>query len=191
MMILDDCITQEYQDHIKTTLTSGSFPWFYLSDITGGKNNLSNQQRPGMVHFFASKSVRNSNFYPMILPIVEAAEKKLNKKFSEIISAKTFMQLPLSKEIVGRNMIDTFHIDLKINHTVILYYVFDSDGKTILTDREYEYGMPETMDVSDSYKIIKRVSPKQGRILTFDGKHYHTAMQPRKNVRCVININVV
>ena len=190
MIILDNVITTDYQDHIKTTLTSGSFPWYHISDITGGKNDSLNQKRPGFVHFFANKSVKNSNFFPMILPLVEAAENELGRKFS-VVSAKTFMQLPLSREVVGRNLLDTFHVDLKYNHTVILYYVFDSDGKTILTDKIYEDGMSEVLDISESYKIKKKVLPKQGRILLFDGKYYHTAMQPRKNVRCVININVV
>ena len=40
-------------------------------------------------------------------------------------------------------------------------------------------------------KIIKRVSPKQGRLLIFDGSIVHTARQPKKGIRCIINFDVL
>ena len=40
------------------------------------------------------------------------------------------------------------------------------------------------------FNIIKRVEGKQGRMLFFNGKHYHTATQPKEKYKCVININV-
>jgi len=39
-------------------------------------------------------------------------------------------------------------------------------------------------------KLYKKVKPKQGRLLIFDGSVVHTAYQPKKNIRCVINFNV-
>mgnify|MGYP003111022001 CR=1 FL=1 len=39
-------------------------------------------------------------------------------------------------------------------------------------------------------KEWKRVTPKQGTILTFDGSLWHTAEQPTKGTRCIINFNV-
>jgi len=39
-------------------------------------------------------------------------------------------------------------------------------------------------------KIKKQVNPKKGRLLVFDGSYWHTAYQPKENIRCVININV-
>jgi len=69
--------------------------------------------------------------------------------------------------------------------------VLDSDGQTILSDRQYTSGNNVMMDINEDYKIIKKVRPKQGRILFFNGNIYHTALQPKKNVRCVLNINVL
>jgi len=39
-------------------------------------------------------------------------------------------------------------------------------------------------------KIVKRVTPKQGTLIMFDGETYHSAEQPKKNVRCVVNFDI-
>ena len=43
----------------------------------------------------------------------------------------------------------------------------------------------------NKYTIKKSVKPKQGRVAIFDGRYYHTANQPNKDIRCVINYNLV
>ena len=40
------------------------------------------------------------------------------------------------------------------------------------------------------FTIKKKVSPKQGRVVLFNGIHYHTAEQPNHNLRCVVNYNL-
>ena len=40
-------------------------------------------------------------------------------------------------------------------------------------------------------KEKQRVKPKQGRVVIFDGAFWHTATQPSKGIRCVINTDVV
>ena len=78
-----------------------------------------------------------------------------------------------------------------INHWVILYYVNDYDGKTIISDTCYEYDRENKIDVkTHKFNIAKEVEAKQGRILFFDGRHYHTATQVLKDVKCIINLNV-
>ena len=43
---------------------------------------------------------------------------------------------------------------------------------------------------SDSYTVQKRITPKQGRVVLFDGSYYHTAEQPLNNIRCVVNYDL-
>ena len=62
-------------------------------------------------------------------------------------------------------------------HIVVLYYVVDSDGDTERTE-------------SPSYTEKQRVSPKQGRVVIFEGGQYHTAAQPTKGTRCIVNYNL-
>ena len=77
--------------------------------------------------------------------------------------------------------VDTPHIDIKEDHFVMLYYVCDSDGDTIIYNEQIE---------SETYTVQRRVTPKQGRVVLFDGSYYHTAEQPLNNIRCVVNYNL-
>jgi hypothetical protein len=88
-------------------------------------------------------------------------------------------------------LIDSLHCDSDLDHLVVLYYVVDSDGDTILTDKRREGNalVEKTLRLED-HNIIKRVTPKQGRVLVFDGRYYHTTQQPQRNIRSVINFNL-
>ena len=96
-----------------------------------------------------------------------------------IIKGRSFLQLPIN---YNGERIDTPHIDIVDDHFVILYYVCDSDGDTIIYNEKVK---------SDNYTIQKRISPKQGRVVLFDGSYYHTAEQPTDNIRCVVNYDLI
>ena len=97
---------------------------------------------------------------------------KLGLEHVEVMNVRSFLQLPLSKDKK-----DPIHVDTKEPHWVVLYYLVDSDGDTIIYN-------------TDNTTVMERVTPKQGRVVIFDGKYYHTAEQPKDNVRCIINFNV-
>ena len=53
----------------------------------------------------------------------------------------------------------------------------------------------DTLDLLKSLNKIleileKRITPKQGRVVLFDGSYYHTAEQPLNNIRCVVNYDL-
>ena len=71
---------------------------------------------------------------------------------------------------------DLPHVDRKDKHIVLLYYVNDTDGDTILFD--------------NNLNIIKRVSPKKNRVLIFDGNILHAGCSPIQSKKRVgINFN--
>ena len=80
-------------------------------------------------------------------------------------------------------MVDTPHIDLDEGeeHIVVLYYVIDSDGDTVIYNERKK---------SLTYTEKQRVTPKQGRVVIFEGGQYHTAAQPTKGTRCIVNYNL-
>ena len=89
------------------------------------------------------------------------------------------MQFPLNLQ---SSEDDTPHIDLDegFEHTVVLYYVVHSDGDTVIYNERTE---------SDTYTVKQKVTPKQGRVVIFDGGLYHTAQQCKENIRCIVNYN--
>ena len=36
-----------------------------------------------------------------------------------------------------------------------------------------------------------KITPKAGRVVIFNGRHWHTSNQPEYDIRCVVNYNVV
>ena len=165
--IIDNCIPKTDQEIIKKTMFGlpRVFPWYFTEDVTS-PNNKKNQRRPAFFHDFISKNYKlNSDFFPMIKQIV---------KNKNVIVARAILQLPLNKELISRKK-DTPHTDSPNPHQVYLYYVIDADGHTLFLKNN---------------KIIKKIKPKQGRLVIFDGNIFHTAEQPQKNKRCVINFNV-
>ena len=51
----------------------------------------------------------------------------------------------------------------------------------------------DNCDADDKMKfsIKKKVSPKQGRVVLFDGRLYHPAEQPNHDKRCIVNYDLV
>ena len=76
-----------------------------------------------------------------------------------------------------------------IPHLVVLYYVNDSEAQTIIYEDKFD--TVENRPKISELKIKQKVTPKQGRVVMFNGLHWHTAEQPEENVRCIINYNVV
>ncbi len=175
--VYDNILSQEHEDYFIKTIIESEFPWYFTRDVTNRKTKGS--PRPALSHvYYRPTGVRISDYYFLVDKIAEESLKIIGKK-GEIIQARSFLQLPLKGNF---DSYDSPHVDLKYDHLVFLYYVCDSDGDTVLFEKKDE--------INKSAKIIKQVSPKKGRLLMFDGNHWHTAYQPKENIRCVININV-
>ena len=111
----------------------------------------------------------------LFLNLIKVCCHRLQMTKVDVIQGRSFLQLPLTTK---KCKVDTPHIDTKDDHFVMLYYVCDSDGDTIIYNEQ---------EKSDSYTVQKRITPKQGRVVLFDGSYYHTAEQPLNNIRCVVN----
>jgi len=175
--VIDDIVNKEIQENIKHHLLFDSnFDWHYTSDVNYVGQN---QNRPGFYHYFHK---------PVLpIPIITNACSKISYAFNNILQVRAFLQLPLNQKFIGTD-IDSPHIDLTTKHIVILYYVNDSDGHTILYDKLYDEQQPHPK--MKDLKIVEKVLPKQGRCVIFDGLRFHTGEQPQNNVRCIINCNI-
>ena len=168
LKIFKNVINRQKQEEIKSLLLEDRiFPWYFIKDVSASK-----QCRPGMQHEFCTiKNGINSKYFDNIVPIVYFFKKHELK----VLRANSFLQFPNP----SFKTYDTPHYDIptrKDKYTVFLYYVLDSDGDTVFFDK--------------NKKIIKRVTPKQGTAVMFDGGYLHTAYQPKKNMRCIINFNI-
>ena len=191
IVVIDDIIDLEYQEGIKGILLGDDyfkgrpFPWFYTEDVTGAGDKDS-QHRAALGHEYVYLEDNDdvkviSHFHNMFLPMLKEVIRRVGVKQEDagILQGRSFLQLPSN---IQREDVDTPHIDIdRRKHLVALYYVCDSDGDTIIYNERVE---------SETYTIKRRVTPKQGRIVIFDGTLYHTAEQPLHSTRCIVNYNL-
>ena len=188
--VIDDFIDEEYQEEIKNILIGNSdflwegeeypFDWYFISDVTDAYSSRQ-QKRSALVHtyFEEGETIDDDIFNYLFLPMLKGVRERMKIKNMNVVQGRSFLQFPLS---LKDKTPDTPHIDLEDQeHIVALYYVCDSDGDTIIYNERKE---------SESYTIKQRVTPKQGRMVIFDGWLMHTAEQPLNNTRCVVNYNL-
>ena len=188
ILVFDDIIDLKYQDKIKKVLLSNweykgyEFPWYFTEDVTNPLNP-NTQKRSAFYHGYVinddeAVGTIDSVFHYLFTHLIENVCNKIGKQNVNVIQGRSFLQLPISFK--GERE-DSPHIDTVSDHFVMLYYVCDSDGDTIIYNEQ---------EKSNSYTVQKRITPKQGRVVIFDGMYWHTAEQPKKDVRCILNFNI-
>ena len=203
IMVIDDFIEKDYQNKIKTELLGGidhtglQFPWYYIEDVTSAYDDDS-QHRPGLSHQYVKlpKGLDDddedivpgpkligqvtSEYHELFVPMLKTVGAKLGMRNINVLQGRSFLQFPVNTD----GTIDSPHIDIcsEVDFIVALYYVVDSDGNTVIYNETEE---------SKTYTIKKSVTPKQGRMVIFDGALYHAAKQPiNSNTRCIVNYNL-
>ena len=188
IIVIDNFISLEYQEKIKLELLGldNAFPWNYSEDVTAA-GDFDSQHRPAMSHQYVQIDDDNdtseieSVYHHLFVPMLSKACQYLKMPQTEVLQGRSFLQFPLVN--IDTSVVDTPHIDLDEGdeHVVVLYYVVDSDGDTIIYNERTQ---------SPSYTEKQRVSPKQGRVVIFEGGQYHTAQQPSNGTRCIVNYNL-
>ena len=190
--VIDDFVDKDYQEKIKIGLLGGfdsknkhhdsDFPWFYLEDVTAA-GDADSQHRSGLGHQYVEFDDQSpgfvvSDYHELFIPLLKKVGLKCGIRDVSVLQGRSFLQFPIKE----RGEPDLPHIDINNKiHIVGLYYVVDSDGDTVIYNERKE---------SETYTVKQRVTPKQGRIVIFDGGLYHTAEQPLNNTRCIVNYNI-
>jgi len=104
-------------------------------------------------------------------------------------------QLKVADKISDEFDINGMHIDREQEHISIVYYVNDTDGDTHIYDTDLETMSGWNYIVRDKkfehFTLNKRISPKKGRVVIFNGLLPHHSSYPTLNDRYVINFNTV
>ena len=180
--IFDNIIDSKAQRKIQQIIFN-KIRWQFIPDVTKPDNK---QQRPGFNYRFITNAENIYEWHTNMGVILDAACDKINFKRKDCLQGRSFLQLPLN---LKDRSIDAPHVDADIDHMVILYYVNDSDGDTVIYENKFT-SYDDVPHIND-LRILKKVSPKAGRVVMFNGKHWHTSHQPEYNVRCVVNYNVI
>lgn len=190
-LVVDNIIPLDIQNDLKEKMFSVNFPWYaHTLDTDVEKIGAKKYAyAPGLAHLMLNEQQKVSSFVEETFPILDGVAKKLKLPEIKLGLARAFLQYPLS---ISKGL-TTPHIDNPyVNHTVVVYYVKDSDGDTVLYNKKHNIGEQIVHeDVLSEEDIIMRVRPKQGRALIFNGNNFHSLELPQEDIRCIINFNLL
>ncbi len=121
-------------------------------------------------------------FFSQLKPLVLTVQDIMGSNMRLDMMLRCKINILWQKESFPEDHWNVVHQDSDVESVSMIYYVNDSDGDTYLFNQFYENGrLPELT-------IAKRVTPKKGRVLLFDGRRYHAGSNPRTSrERIVIN----
>ena len=185
ILVVDDAIPKSYADAIENLIFKLNFPWWYQSDSSFGYSS-STRAFPSFNHVLVRHGEIVNPSFDFFLPMIYFLAERIDLNFNRVLSAKSCLQVPLIMTTDDRS--NNPHIDVELDHTVLLYYVNDSDGETIVYDKISDKNGDF---VKEELPIKQKVSPKKGRFLVFNGKYLHNSTTPLHSPRCILNFDVV
>ena len=170
---IDNYFNKETQDQIEKKLSTNDFPWYYIPETVLG--DINKKVKPKLKttrfnhafkHFLYNEEGVNSGYYDYFNGLF---------KFNKLIRVK--INLLTRTPNYNSDCHNQPHVDVpNVKNIIRIYYVNNSDGDTFFFDKKYN--------------VIKKVSPKKGRLIEFNGDIIHAGSNPIKNERrMVININ--
>ena len=190
-LILDNLLPESFVKELEFTLTKTEFNWHYRPSISYGGDSVIDQfirndpnivETEAFVHRFFYDKEKLSQYCDFIRPILYFAEPYVN--VNTILRMRAVFA---PKDFSLKEKYNVPHIDMKESHKTLIYYVNDADGGTIIFNEKYN---PNLDYVTPERKTIKTVvEAKRGRVVIFDGDHYHTGIIPAEKNKILININ--
>ena len=168
MKIIENILPETVQTFIEDFCLDQHFLWKFLRDSAHyDKSDYPSFGHMAIDEFHHVSSIASIFEIPIVI-ISEAFELDRKKLFRERFG----LYMPLSNAQLHNNP----HVDLDEKpHTVVLYYVNDSDGDTFFFD--------------ENMNIEKRITPKKGKAVMFDGSIFHASSMPSKKPRITLNLN--
>lgn len=181
---VENFLEPDEQKKLITYFCSPGFPWTLTVDAVKGVYNdiqIEDNSVIGLFHTFLYNGEICSPGFNDISWILDKF-KKLNLDATNLfrIRAGMFLKHPDSTPHPA-------HVDATFKHITAVYYVNDCDGDLYLweeTNFQYPFKKPE------NYTLKQKITPSQGKLVVFNGEHYHSSSYPNiRALRVAITFN--
>lgn len=192
MIVIDNVIEKDYQNYIHELTMQEDFPLFYRKNIVDPRDVFDNDENVnGFAHQLYEDRHQISKYFTTLYPMVLSITGKTGMRFNELVRMRfNFVQGNPHTKMEHHLP----HVDNMLPHLVAIYYVNTCDGDTFIFEQRNEtrtYEEDEMITRRNEWTVAKRVTPKKGRMVIFDGRHYHASSFTKKHpYRCVINMNL-
>jgi len=201
MIIMENALPENLFYKLKNSILCHNFTWNYES-ITGPYDDsfLGENYIYHFTHHFYDDQKGNIIDHKMndlvnecIFSIIERVNKEINNlnlNIKEIYRTRTNLETikPIKYE-------HTPHVDDTRRHIASILYLNDNDGDTIFYKQKYDSSKSrcwgEYMNYikhNEGFEIEQTITPKENKVILFDGSTYHSSFTPTKyHTRCIVN----
>lgn len=175
MKIIDNFLAKYYLQHLQDNFLGDNSSWSFNDSLTGDDSLKVLGSFGFGIKLHWNGYFTGSYESTLVRGLVFSAQEKVEEVFGEsleIIRARADMTVfnPLNHR-------HELHTDFQYEHMTAIFYLNNSDGNTILFDR-------------DGKNILAEVEPVENRLLIFDGLLQHTGHSPSNHKsRVLINMN--
>ena len=179
--VFDDFLPEYIQDNLYNFCIDGKINFKYFKQTLKGYEDYQHEEYEDGEQF-ASDVLGDGLSHYFLLPL-QIASLMDGFEFESKNIYRSKINFKLKVDTNKKKFINPPHRDHNFENGVIgIYYLNDSDGDTIIYEGE---------DVNN-LKIMKKVSPKKGRLLLMNSGLYHAASHPVKTEkRLIINYNLI
>jgi len=164
---------------------TADFPWYRFAQATSEKFPFYGHVLIRRYNVKTEKPVINSDIYLFFYEIFKRFCKKHKIKHKQITRA-----IINSITYHGKYQNTDPHIDHDFNHKILMMYLNNTSGDTIIYDKKFYPGGLTILPIDETskrpMKELKRVSPELGKVMCVDGKHFHAGSFPEPGDRRVV-----
>lgn len=176
-------IEPAHQDEIYKYVTNVDFPWAFMEDATGEIANTPEKSTPSFGNLiYWDKNPDHHPHIEIFKPILAALEEKADLKIQELLRMRLGFLMNTKYSLPSMPYKhNTPHRDYDQEHYVAVYYVNRTDGETVIFNQT---------EPSEKYYPMHKCMPEKGKLLLFNGWHYHASTCPKvftKRIALTIN----
>jgi len=182
--VIEDFLPKKYFYLIKNEILGINFPWYFRDNITDNNKNIDNREY-GFSHKIYDRENNYSSSFHHILT-------GLYCNILEITEKENIDRCRLDMTTYGgEKFLHKYHVDLYKPHIACVFYINNSDGKTVLYDKKC-FSSSDLENVNpDCLTEMIRIKPEENKLLIFDGSYLHTGQSPSNyKRRIVLNVDV-
>lgn len=176
-IVLHDLLPESVVAHLRETVLSEDFPWFWNERTLEEKDCAEFEKTTHQfTHLFWNQGADNSSYSYLVFDILRAIEAALGIKVEYFSRAKANLLCTLGDIDIDQHR--EIHTDSDIGERIYsaVYYVGESDGDTVL--------------FADSGEETARAKHQNNSAVVFNSRSKHRASLPRQHKRRVV-INLV
>jgi hypothetical protein len=181
---INNVIDQEYQDKIYNLVTDIEFPWHFMEDTTTVKATEKTSSTPAFGNLIYHPGNSQNPYADFFKPLVNAIVDQANMELTSVHRIRLGFLLNTKYAFAGSPyQHNAVHRDMETPHWTAVYYLNECDGSTVIF-RETEK--------AEKYYPLHKAEPKKGKVVVFDGLHYHASTCPKvfnKRLVCTINFS--